>query len=76
MNFFVLVVTWKLLADRIVVQVNPHTHQVKLCDFGSAKVLVGLSFCVLSLDIAKVLLEVNLLSCLYFSFLHDAYKTG
>lgn len=22
------------------VQVNPHTHQVKLCDFGSAKVLV------------------------------------
>lgn len=21
-------------------QVNPHTHQVKLCDFGSAKVLV------------------------------------
>lgn len=24
------------------VQVNPHTHQVKLCDFGSAKVLVSL----------------------------------
>lgn len=23
-----------------VVQVNPHTHQLKLCDFGSAKVLV------------------------------------
>jgi serine/threonine protein kinase len=23
------------------VQVNPHTHQLKLCDFGSAKVLVG-----------------------------------
>lgn len=22
-------------------QVNPHTHQLKLCDFGSAKVLVG-----------------------------------
>lgn len=21
-------------------QVNPHTHQLKLCDFGSAKVLV------------------------------------
>ena len=26
------------------VQVNPHTHQVKLCDFGSAKVLVCLCF--------------------------------
>lgn len=27
------------------VQVNPHTHQLKLCDFGSAKVLV--CFCLL-----------------------------
>lgn len=25
----------------ILFQVNPHTHQLKLCDFGSAKVLVG-----------------------------------
>lgn len=25
-------------------QVNPHTHQVKLCDFGSAKVLVSTIF--------------------------------
>ena len=24
----------------ILQQVNPHTHQLKLCDFGSAKVLV------------------------------------
>lgn len=24
----------------VVVQVNPHTHQLKICDFGSAKVLV------------------------------------
>lgn len=23
-------------------QVNPHTHQLKLCDFGSAKVLVSI----------------------------------
>lgn len=23
------------------IQVNPHTHQLKLCDFGSAKVLVS-----------------------------------
>lgn len=42
------------LADKIVVQVNPHTHQVKLCDFGSAKVLVGSTFCVLSLDITEI----------------------
>lgn len=26
-----------------VIQVNPHTHQLKLCDFGSAKVLVSIS---------------------------------
>ena len=25
----------------ILKQVNPHTHQLKLCDFGSAKALVG-----------------------------------
>lgn len=25
------------------VQVNPHTHQLKLCDFGSAKVLVSIN---------------------------------
>lgn len=24
----------------LVVQVNPHTHQLKICDFGSAKMLV------------------------------------
>lgn len=30
---------FKLISDDIM-QVNPHTHQVKLCDFGSAKVLV------------------------------------
>ena len=24
----------------VVLQVNPHTHQLKICDFGSAKVLV------------------------------------
>lgn len=28
----------------MLLQVNPHTHQVKLCDFGSAKVLVTNSF--------------------------------
>lgn len=27
----------------LVEQVNPHTHQLKLCDFGSAKVLVSFS---------------------------------
>eukprot|EP01018_Ginkgo_biloba_P015177 Gb_08050 [translate_table: standard] len=29
-----------LLTETMPRQVNPHTHQVKLCDFGSAKVLV------------------------------------
>ena len=33
-------VGWKILTEFFSVQVNPHTHQVKLCDFGSAKVLV------------------------------------
>ena len=33
-------VGWKILTECFSVQVNPHTHQVKLCDFGSAKVLV------------------------------------
>lgn len=27
--------------DSFLLQVNPHTHQLKLCDFGSAKKLVS-----------------------------------
>lgn len=30
----------RLTYEDLFLQVNPHTHQVKLCDFGSAKVLV------------------------------------
>ena len=33
------------------IQVNPHTHQLKLCDFGSAKMLV--SVYVVPLDIEE-----------------------
>jgi serine/threonine protein kinase len=34
-------IVWYLEIDfQTSVQVNPHTHQLKLCDFGSAKVLV------------------------------------
>lgn len=36
-------------------QVNPHTHQVKLCDFGSAKVLVFSSSSVLFLTVEHLL---------------------
>lgn len=66
---FVVVVFWKLLVDKVVVQVNPHTHQVKLCDFGSAKVLVGSSF---ESDLSTMqifFLVVGLLCCFYSSFL-------
>ncbi|KAH1259208.1 Shaggy-related protein kinase alpha [Glycine max] len=30
----------QILTESFSMQVNPHTHQVKICDFGSAKVLV------------------------------------
>lgn len=32
---------YKIITLHFLEQVNPHTHQLKLCDFGSAKVLVG-----------------------------------
>jgi len=35
----------KLVSKIFLMQVNPHTHQVKLCDFGSAKVLVCFATC-------------------------------
>lgn len=28
--------------DIFLLQVNPHTHELKICDFGSAKMLVSL----------------------------------
>lgn len=44
-EFFSLI-TWLSAVDQyaLLFQVNPHTHQVKLCDFGSAKVLVFINF--------------------------------
>ena len=29
-----------ILLILLILQVNPHTHQLKICDFGSAKMLV------------------------------------
>lgn len=60
--FYIFVVTWKLsepfqsivnfIQDEVAFfdfQVNPHTHQLKICDFGSAKMLV--SYCSLSVSL-------------------------
>lgn len=39
---FLFVFLGQVLIVYFYVQVNPHTHQLKLCDFGSAKVLVSI----------------------------------
>lgn len=45
-NFVFIIISFSkykiVMLQFILEQVNPHTHQLKLCDFGSAKVLVGL----------------------------------
>lgn len=47
------------------VQVNPHTHQLKLCDFGSAKVLVRFMPLPLVIDDCVLLFALSL-SLLHF----------
>lgn len=41
LNFDLVILLCKTDLLNCYVQVNPHTHQLKLCDFGSAKVLVN-----------------------------------
>ncbi|KAL5157398.1 Shaggy-related protein kinase eta [Glycine soja] len=55
--------------------VDPLTHQVKLCDFGSAKVLVGLIL-LCFLCRCLVLLNSKLWSSLFFPFFQDFYHTS
>lgn len=55
-------------------QVNPHTHQLKLCDFGSAKVLVSHINIILSL-LLLILHITNLKkSNLHLGEAHKSYK--
>lgn len=58
-------------------QVNPHTHQLKLCDFGSAKVLVSLSYRFI-ICLVRIFLSVYLNICfvMHKFLLFPSYITG